>query len=314
MSSKKTWLGVWIGILMGTVYLAAVGAEDGLAFVTEVKGTAHIVRAGGKEEKAAMGSQLFDGDALRVDKGKAALIYLSGRTATVAEGKTHKVQKEGGESSALMGRVMNTLGEIAGPQSEVDRPVVHGMARDMAGLSGALPTNTRLSRGDFSFSWDPLEGVEAYQFKLETAKGKVLVEQPVKGTSLPASGLDLKPGERYLWSVQETETFMMSSSDKGWVEVAKNKETKKLRQDLAEIEKLYSGDNQSLLKAALLFEKGFFYEAERLLVGLQKKRQLAEFEQRMLVLTYAKMERWERVPPAEGGEEDKKAPEKATRE
>jgi len=283
-------LGAWTG---------AARAEEALAFVTEVKGAASIARAGGAREAAAMGSQLCAGDELSVTQGTAVLIYLSGRSVTVAKGQSHKVQKGEGRSSTLMGRVMDTLGEIAGPQGEAERPVVHGMARDLAGLTGALPANTVLSHPDFAFSWDWLEGVEEYEFTLESAKGEVLERRTVKGTQLPASELPLKPGKRYVWSVQETGTLLPRSSGKSWVKIATEAETAELRKTLQEIEKAYAGETRDLLQATNLYREGFYYEVERILVARQRQQPLSGIEGKMLMLSYVKMERWDRLPRPE---------------
>ena len=47
--------------------------------------------------------------------------------------------------------------------------MVHGMARDLSQLEGALPANTLVSAPDFEFTWDAMEGAE-YQVVLESRK------------------------------------------------------------------------------------------------------------------------------------------------
>lgn len=271
--------------------LASVQAEEAVAFVTEAAEGAGIVRAGGNRDAAAPGSQLWAGDELQAGKGRAVLVYLSGRSVAVEPGRTHAVRKEGVEASALVGRIKDALGEIASTQEEAG-PVVHGMARAVAGIKGALPANTRVSRKDFSFTWDALEGVSEYGFALESSGGKVLVDQVVKGTQLGAGDLPLAPGQRYFWSVQEKAAFMARSSGKGWVEVLPAPEAEELGRSMQELEQGYTGSTQVLMKAALLFKLGCYYEVEQLLVG---RPSLAESEQRILRRAYAKMERWDRV-------------------
>ena len=63
----------------------------------------------GKVEEARVGGQLGAGDTLRVDKGKAVLIYLSGRSVAVEAGKTHAVQQETGKPSPLTNPAKSTL-------------------------------------------------------------------------------------------------------------------------------------------------------------------------------------------------------------
>ena len=293
------------GFVPGIVTTAAVlaflipqqgWAEDALAFVTEVSGQADVARSNGGSEAAAVGSQLFDGDAVDVSDGAAVLIYLSGRSVQVEAGSRHVVQGGTAESSELMGRVMNTIAEIAGPQSEADRPVVHGMARDLAGLQGALPANTRISDPDFSFSWDALEDVEEYEITLEDTAGNVVATKAVMGTSMRARQLPLQAGKRLVWYVQESGSFLPRSSGRSWFEIAGKEESAALGKALADIDKVATGDARATLKAINLYNEGFYYESERMLKGAEAKRPLSELESKLLNLAYVKMERWDRLP------------------
>jgi hypothetical protein len=192
-----------------------------------------------------------------VTSGKAVLIYLSGRSVTVEARSIHKVTMGDAKQSDLIGRVVNTLAEIAGPQTDSDRPVVHGMARDLSGVSGALPVNSRLFNPNFKFSWDPLEDVGEYEFKLEDAHGNVLGERTVNKTEIAASEFVLELGKRYVWSVQEAGSLLPRRSGKGWVEIAEKKESEQLALTLAEIEKKSAKTNKELLKAVSLYEGSY---------------------------------------------------------
>lgn len=275
--------------------------KEALAFVTEVNGEAQIARGSGAGEKAAVGSQLFDGDAVEVSDGNAVLIYLSGRSVEVGTGSRHAVQGGAAESSELMGRVMNTIAEIAGPQSEADRPVVHGMARDLAGLHGALPANTRILDPDFTFSWDALEDVEEYEIALEDTAGNVVATRTVTSTSIRARQLPLQSGKRFVWYVQETGSFLPRSSGRSWFEIAGKTESEKIGETLTDIDKLAAGESKATLKAISLYKEGYYYESERMLKDAEAKRPLTELESKLLNLVYVKMERWSRLPepPAE---------------
>ncbi len=299
MLKINNWIGAIMMVLISIIFISEVRAEDALAFVTDVKGEATLKRADGTKEPATIGSQLFNGDEIEVTKDAAVLIYLSGRSLEVKAGESHKVQKEGtGESSALMGRLMGTLSEMAGPQSEADRPVVHGMARNI-GVTGALPTNTKVSRSDFNFTWDALEEVEVYVFTLESHDGKVLASHTVKGTEFSSKSLNLQPGVRYLWSLKEADSLMPRSSEKSWVDIASKKDAEGLGKSLKEIEKNYSGKTQLLLKATAYYEEECYYEAERTLLELKGKEDLTPTIQEMLMSLYAKMGRWELLPSPE---------------
>ena len=282
-----------------------VTAQDAVAFVTEVKGKAQITRANGGSEVGAVGGQLFDGDTIDVSGGTAALIYLSGRSVEVTDGTKHVVKGISGGSSELMGRVMNTIAEIAGPQSEADRPVVHGMARDLAGLHGAMPANTQISDSDFTFKWDALEGVEEYEVTLEDTAGNVISTQIVSGTSIKARDLPLQTGKRFVWHVQETGSFLPRSSGRSWFEIAGKDDSKRVAKTLAEIEKAASNDARATLKAITLYKDGLYYEAEQLLKKAQAKRGLSTLETQLLNLAYIKMQRWDRLLPPPAKEKEK---------
>ncbi len=278
-------------------------AQDVQAFVTEVSGQVQVARADGEVEHAAVGGQLFDGDTVDVGEGTAVLIYLSGRSVEVAADSRHTVEGGTAQSSQLMGRVMNTIAEIAGPQSDADQPVVHGMARDLAELSGALPANTRIWNPDFSFSWDALEGVEEYEITLEDTAGNVQAIIAVKGTSMQARKLPMQSGKRFVWLVQETGSFLPRSSGRSWFEIAGEEESDRIGKALAEIDTVAVGDTKSTLKAISLYNDGLYYESERLLKETESKRALSPLEGKLIKLAYIKMERWDRLPepPTEEG-------------
>lgn len=274
-----------------------IDAKDALAFVTEATGQVQVVRANGATEDASVGNQLFDEDAINVSNGSAVLIYLSGRSVTVEAGSRYAIQSGAAHSSQLLGRVMNTIAEIAGPQSEADRPVVHGMARGLSGLPGALPANSRIWDPDFSFSWDALQDVAEYEITLEDTAGNVLATQTVTGTSIQARKLPLQCGKRFVWFVQETDSFLPRSSGRSWVEIAGKDDADRIGKTLTEIDKLAAGDTKSTLKAICLYKDGLYYESERMLKEAEASRPLSSLENQLLNLVYIKMERWDRLPP-----------------
>jgi len=295
MTKNRGSVGFGVGFLV-LILVAGGHAEEAQAFVTAVKGNTLIGRVGGKEIPAQVGNQLYVGDELRVGEGKVTLIYLSGRSVNVGAGKTHLVKKGKDKASPLIGRIKDTLEEIAGPQKDAERPVVHGMVRAVAGLTGALPANSRVSSGNFSFEWDLLEGVEEYEFTLESAKGEVLIRRKVTGRKLAAEELGLKPGRRYVWKVEETDTFLPRSSGKSWVLVATPEAEGELLRKLDQVGEQYDEESKVVLQTAIFYRGEFFFEAENLLREVQGKRSLTEAEKKILMATYVEMKRWERLP------------------
>lgn len=295
MSKNKGRVGFWVGFLVLTL-VAGGYAEEAQAFVTAVKGNARVGRVDGKEISAQVGNPLYVGDELRVGEGEVTLIYLSGRSVNVGAGKTHAVKKGKDKTSPLIGRIKDTLEEIAGPQKDAERPVVHGMVRELAGLTGALPANSRVSSDKFSFEWDLLEGVEEYEFSLESAKGEVLVRRKVTGRRLAAEELGLKRGRRYVWKVEETDTFLPRSSGKSWVLVATPEDEGVLLRELSQVGEQYDEETKVVLQTAIFYRGEFFFEAEKLLREVQGKRPLAEAEKKILRAIYVEMKRWEHLP------------------
>lgn len=276
----------WIVLLLGLPTLTHAGNE--LAFVTEVKGKAEIKTEAGAVAPAAVGSRLFAGDELRALKGEVALIYLSGRMVKLAEGGKHVAAAEKEQAVSLVIRLKETLDEI--DQSDGQAPTVHGMARGLGQITGAIPANTWLSNSEFSFSWDSLEKVDKYEFTLETSEGKVLRREMVKGNNLPAAGMELEKGRRYLWRVGDPSGFMPRTTGTHWIELAGEKAVEELTTTLREIGKSYQGQTQSLLQATVLYKAGFYFEACSTLAAQQVRRELSQAEKSLLSKARAKME------------------------
>jgi hypothetical protein len=275
---------------------SSVTAAEVIAFVAEVSGAGQVVRAAGAKEPLEVGAQLFEGDKVKVKDGRTNLVFLSGRSVKVKAGDSYAVKGATSQNSALVSRIAETLGEIAGPQSELDRPAVHGMAREMGGLHGALPANTRLLEGLFAFSWDPLPDLKQYEFTLETSAGGENLNRKVHGTEVAAH---LQAGKRYHWSVSEEGDFVPRTSGRMWVEVVTDEEAEAMQQALDQLEKEYAGRTLELMRLAALFREGYYFEVARLLGPRAKDEELDPVEKRLLAAAFAKMERWERLqgPP-----------------
>ena len=286
MLSAVRWTGVFVVVIALSLFAAKSWAAEPIAFITEVAGQATIARAGGGKDAAEIGGQLFDGDEVTVGKGTLVMIYLSGRSVDVGAGSSLKVQKEGGESDTSLGRLMGTLGEMVGSTEEADRPVVHGMARNLP-LTGAAPANTKISGTDFSFSWDALEGAEAYVFTLESEDGEVLATKTLQDSALSAGDLDLSPGKSYKWTV-EAQFIIPHSTGANWLAIATEDEAEALGKSFREIEEAYTGTTESLLKAATYYKEGYYFEANQMLLALKGKEDLASVN-RMLRLIQARM-------------------------
>ena len=288
MNPLRNYAAILLGIMSPLLLMSEARAEDALAFVTEVNGKVNVIRADGKAEQASVGSQLFVGDQTKVTEGKAVLIYLSGRTVEIDAGKSHKVVKEQTGGGTRMERLMGTLDEMIGAQEETDRPVVHGMARNLP-LTGASPLNTRISHTRFTFSWDGLEGADSYTFALETTDGKKLATKSLQDTTLSTETLGLEPGKTYVWSVV-AEFIIPHSTGKNQVEIASAEESTALQAALKEVDEGYTGTTKSLLKAATCYKHGFLFEAQNYVMEVKGKEDVASVNT-MLQSLQGKMQR-----------------------
>ena len=275
----------WVAFTGGFASIAH--ADEALAFATEVKGAVTIQRADGKLDTATVGSQLFVSDRVKVTNGVAVLIYLSGRSVTVKAGEAHTVQKADAGKSKRMERLMGTLGEMIGARAESERPVVHGMARNLP-LTGSAPANTRISSTDFSFSWDGQEGAESYTFSLQSKDGKELASKSIQDTVLNASALELTPGAAYVWAVT-AEFIIPHATGKNHLEIASAEEAASLAEAFKEIEAAHTGTTQTLLKAAACYNAGYLYEAQGILSSLKGSEDQGSVN-KMLRLLQAKMQ------------------------
>lgn len=265
---------------------------DVVAFLAEVSGKGQVKRAAGGQEKLSMGQQLYAGDTVNLKEGRASLVFLSGRSVAVEAGSPYAVRGAVAQKSPLVSRIAETLGEIAGPQSELDRPAVHGMARDMGGLHGALPANTRLLDGLFAFSWDPLPDLQEYVFTLETSADGGRLQRKVRGREVVAH---LQAGKRYHWSVAEEEDFVPRTSGRMWVEVATEAEAQAMRRVLEQLESEYAGRTLELMRLAALFREGYYFEVVSALEPRARAGKLEKVENRLFGASFAKMERWDRL-------------------
>ncbi|MEW6754908.1 MAG: hypothetical protein AB1505_28585, partial [Candidatus Latescibacterota bacterium] len=235
--------------LLAILAQAVVGwAAEPAAFVTEVEGRVRIVHADGSSADAAVGGQLATGDALVIQEGRAVLIYLSGRSTEVTQGETLTVGPVTAPEAPLMGRIRQTLEEIVGPREAAQGPVVQGMARQLPGIPGAEPANTRVLSPDFAFSWRGLEGVQEYRFTVDSDAGRSVAEQVLADTAVPAAALGLATGRRYVWKAEETESLLPRSTGRCWVVVAPDSEAVALRQVLSDLDQRHGAATAVLLK------------------------------------------------------------------
>lgn len=261
------------GLLFTLLFLSQrSSAADPIAFVTEVKAPAQIEHADGQREPVRLGSPLLAGDQVLAGEAQVVLIHLSGLSTAVEKNAVYRVAEEAQPASPLVQRLMKTMSEVAGPQEGGLQPAVHGMARVLDAPSAVLPrpANTRLSAGEFSFSWGPRQGIREYQFILKDAQGRVLVRRAVQGLELSSKWVGLKPGQRYTWTVEGADV------PESWLELAPGKETATLHRSLEEIGGQYPGATGKLLRSLALCEQGYYFEAERLLRELEGEAGMKE--------------------------------------
>lgn len=244
---------------------APLTAENAIAFVSEAQGESIITRVDDTALRAVVGSQLFLGDKLKVARGQTVLVYLSGRSVKIGPGPVHVMSAEATAASPLIARLSTALEEIAATTDDKEAPTVHGMARDI-GIAGAVPADTKLLSGDFTFTWEALEGVEEYIVALSPAGSESVTQsESVHGTTLEANRLSLMAGVRYTWTVKGKDSVMGGSSRAMWFEIALPGDIEKVKKSVRYIESRYENPTSALLKATLYYDNGFYGAAERTL-------------------------------------------------
>ena len=290
MLTQKRRLSSLLAALLCAMPLTGVRAENAVAFVTEVEGEVRVKHPKGISEVAELGTQLVVGDEVEAGKGRAIILFLSGRSVTLGEGMACKIEESSDHPAKLMARAVNVLDEMVRPE-DMARPMVLGMSRDL-GIPGMLPAHTRISTTDFPFIWDAVKGIEAYEFSLESIEGEVLFQRTTGTNHLSSRRCTLEYGRSYMWSVAVSSLL---SSEKNRIDIVSREEAAELDSVVQEIEKGYGGTTRDLLKATVYYEGGYYYEAERVLVGLRETPRVQD----MLLALYRKMERWERLPEPE---------------
>ncbi|MFH1570087.1 MAG: hypothetical protein ABIL09_18995, partial [Gemmatimonadota bacterium] len=234
------------------------------AFISEVSGEVVVSRASGTSERALVGQQLAAGDSVKVARGQATVIYLSGRAAKVGPGTPLVVAGQSGQSSPLLARISATLGEMSSPTDNAGGPSVHGMARDL-GIAGARPMNSLLLDGSFRLRWEPGETAGDYVVTIGEAGSNGRRTVTTRATMVSARDLGLTPGKRYVWSVQTADGILTRTSGEGWIEIAPDSLVRALKEDLAAVGTDFPFGARTVMQAALCHERGFDYEAESLL-------------------------------------------------
>ncbi len=233
------------------------------AFLSEAAGEVVISLASGSSQRGLVGAQLAAGDTVRVARGKAVVVYLSGTMIDVEPGPGHVVGDEAAKASPLLARIGATLGEMAAPGNSLQGPAVHGMARDLA-IGRTRPANTLLLDPAFEMTWSAAEGADSYVLTV-TAPGEEPRNVTVSDTALAAAQLQLQPGLRYSWQVQAQDGLLPRSSALSWIEVATDSTRAKISLELELIAKASDGAGQAVMQAALLFERQCYADSERLL-------------------------------------------------
>ncbi len=186
-----------------------------IALITGIKGDV-LVKNEGKSEfiKAKWGTQLFNGDQIRVEQGSEATLSFSegyilklepGSKMTLS-GNSSSQSKEAGNYRKLSTAMMMDISALT------SREAAKKDISALAGLRGievkepvalSFPSNTYVMTNRPTFEWIPEEEFDNYIVNLYNSKGLVWSKR-VSGNSLKfpenESGLDF--GETYFWNIE----------------------------------------------------------------------------------------------------------------
>lgn len=250
-------------LLLAVLAAASGGHSEApvAALVAGVSGSVRLARAGGPSSPARVGVPLYLGDSVVVSAGTAEVIEISGRLVTVFDSAAYVARVPSANAAGLLNRIGDTVAEIVGPQDDADRPVVHGMARELEQLAGARPAATKVRGTEFRFEWEAPAGVSQFDFTLKR-DGAVVARQRLTSPGVDAAAMALGPGV-YHWQAEAVGPIVRVSTGRRWVQVVDADEAKRIEGALARVRDRFQGPAATLMVGLALFAEGCLDEAAR---------------------------------------------------
>lgn len=261
------------GLVIAQVLAVAVAAwaENPVGVITEVKGTAHIKRAGrGYWQILKVNMPVYAGDVLRTSANAKVIVWTpNGRAQTLGPNKTVSIVPVKSPRDSLWREVWTSfVGRMKSSFSEESLAAV-AAARlpdsnlDKNRLTLLSPRNSKVLDKQPNFVWSEVENAKGYRVTVGFFdEGKRVWETIVNGTSLnyPKDAPELKPGKVYIWQVEAI--GVPEASESAWFAVLNPAEARDIRFTLQQLRKRAPDFvAYSLMAASLLESRGCYSEA-----------------------------------------------------
>lgn len=183
-------------------FAAPVDAQDPAAMVIRVQGDVTVTHGGAEAAPASVGEQMFAGDGVLPASGaRAILMTRTGAMQIVTEATTIS-EPEGGGSSDMFVRAMNTLALAAATDATTSNR--QGMIRPIPGATSLLaPRNGLLVATQRpTFHWTPTPD-QSYDIMLRRIDGGTpqIFEVGADTVWTPPEDVELEAGATYAWTV-----------------------------------------------------------------------------------------------------------------
>ncbi len=247
-------------------------AQEGVAFMTAIKGNVTVTDAKGKAKPATSSIKLLDGDKITTDaKGSVNIMYYTGKEIILGANKTHVVATKKEDNSFLSSLYGTLSGLMWGDASNSS---MAGATRAWAGdanrsITAIYPSETKVLDTEPGFEWADHRATPGkdYTISLSSEISDFKYEINVSGVTqvtYPKTAPKLKNDEKYVWTVKDAKGTEVSPKAKFSLITPEDREL--LDSDIKEVFKVCNNDNTNpqwyLLTAALYRDYGLMKQAE----------------------------------------------------
>ncbi|MCK6543616.1 hypothetical protein L6Q79_13140 [bacterium] len=273
----KSFMLTWFVAL--ALSLSAVNGQDnGVAFLSSIKGTIKVTDASGKEKKASPSLKLLAGDKITASANSSvSVMYYSGKEVVLKAGQNHVITAVKTEDSFLSGLYKSLSGMLWG---EASNSSMAGATRAWAGdanrnITAVYPSESKVINDSPVFEWADHRATPGndYVITISSEISDFKYEMTIKGSkqaAYPKTAPKLKSDEKYQWSIKDATGAEVSPTAKFSLLAPEDKET--LEDDIKEVAKVCNNDNTNpqwyLLSAALYRDYGLMKEAETAIKAL----------------------------------------------
>jgi len=246
-----------------------------LAVITEVKGTAMLIKADRNESsKAGWGTQLFKGDEIKTtDKSEVKLLFSNSNLISLGPNSSVRITGNDSLSTETKGNVRNISSAAMVDISDmIPKREDKNDVGALAGLRSATmdqtieltsPDNTLIKTNRPSFSWITKKSYENCIVKLYDSKGIVWSKKVSENAmNYPENEKELQFGESYFWNVEGENLIDTDKSGNHAFTVLSLEKSKEVEENEKAIRDMFKNDPESSSMHSVL---GAYYTNKGLL-------------------------------------------------